>query len=105
MVNLYDIKYKSETFSDGVVTLTWANRETRKIDLRPLKWEEAEHSKVTIGGEVYIPTMRGWLSNESNITPSDYITADSGTTDYIVLRVYEYEDHKEIDTQEVHENA
>ena len=105
MVKTYDIKQKSETWEDGVPTLTWTVYETRKIDLQPLKWEEAESAKVKIGGEIYVPAMRGWLSFDSNVTAANYITADSGTTDHIVLRAYKYEDHVEIDTQEVHENG
>ncbi|GAF75518.1 unnamed protein product, partial [marine sediment metagenome] len=37
----------------------------------------------------------------SNITATNRITDDSGTTDLLVLRVYPFEDHLEIDLREV----
>ena len=100
-IDNYDIKRKSETWADGVPVITWSVFETRDIDVRPIKWEEAEHAEITIGGETYIPAFRGFISVDSDVSASHRITKNSGTTDLLVLRVYEYEDHKEIDLQEV----
>jgi len=99
MIDTYDIKQKTEANADGMTTLTWGVYETRKIDLRPFRfgWDRSAHMEIEIGGVKYTPNFIGWISNDSNVTATDKITADSGTTDYLVLRVYNYESHNEMD--------
>jgi len=104
-INLYDIKRKTEVFSDGVSIPTWTTRETRRIDVRPVKMSMRQNSAdqitVDVGGQVVIPSYRGFLSIETSAMAGDRVTVDSGTTDLVVLKVYEYEDHAEIDLREV----
>lgn len=101
----YDIKRRTTTAdSDGAYTTTWAVIETRKIEIQATRFS-AERSAtivtVNIGGESFIPSYRGWIDIESDITATDRITANSGTTDLFVLRTYDFEAHKEIDLKEV----
>ena len=101
---LYDITQKTDVWTDGVSMPTWAVYETRKIEVQPLqllKWGDFGRVEYSVGGQTYVPTFRGFISNESEITAANRITADSGTTNLLVLRVFEYADHKEIDLRDV----
>ena len=105
MIKRYDIKKDTKTADkDGAYTHSWAVFETSNIDVQATRFS-AERSAtivtINLGGESYIPSFRGWVSVESNISATHRITADSGTTDLLVLRAYEIEDHKEIDLKEV----
>ena len=105
MISLYDIKRKASTADkDGAYTHAYSVIETRKMDIQAVRFS-AERSAtivtINLGGESYIPSFRGWVSTESNITATDRITNDSGTTDLLVLRVYKMEDHQAIDLREV----
>lgn len=104
MVSLYDIKRDSTTLTDGVPTTTWTVVETRNLEVQPIQFsqrEGANRAEVVIGGIKYVPTFVGWGSQEVDITATDRITADSGTTDYLVLRTYLFEDHREFDLRQV----
>lgn len=104
MTDSYDIKRKSVTMADGVPSTTWTIIDIRKIEVQPVRFSaERSASIVTInlGGQSFIPSFRGWCSIECDITATDRITNDSGTTDLLVLRTYEFEDHQEIDLREV----
>jgi len=100
MINRYDIKKQSETFADGVPTTTFTVRDTRNIDVRPIRKDEALYT-IELGGIKYTPQFRGFVSIDTTATASDRITQNSGTTDLLILRTYEYEDHKEFDLMEV----
>lgn len=104
MIDQYDILRDTQTMSDGVVLQTWVFQETRKMEVQPIRFSAERNATVVeiqIGGEKYIPSYRGWLEQEVDITATDRITSNSGTTNLMVLRCYEYEDHKEIDLREV----
>jgi hypothetical protein len=79
MLDLYDIKRKTLTWSGGVPVETWAVRDVRKIDVRPLRGEPLE---IEMGGEKYTPQYRGFMRYQSSATAADRVTADSGTTDF-----------------------
>lgn len=106
MINNYDIKRKTDAWADGVNTPTWTVRDTRKIDLQGIRFS-AERSAATlaidIGGQSYVPSYRGFMEYDVDVTAADRITADSGTTDLLVLRVYPFEDHKEMDLKEIND--
>ena len=106
MIDTYDIKSKSTktvTTPDGMSIISWGVKETRKIDVRPFRfgWDRSAHMDVELGGVKYTPNFVGWISNESIASAADKITADSGTTDFMVLRVYNYESHIEMDLVKV----
>jgi len=104
MIDLYDIKRDTETWADGVPTHTWTSIQTQKIEVQPIRFS-AERSAsivtITVGGESYIPSFIGFVSIECKATATDRITMNSGTTELLVLRTYDFEDHKEMDLKEV----
>jgi len=97
----YDVKSRAETpDKDGAVTITWTVTETRMMEVQPVQWSQREarnRVEIEIGGVKYIPTHYGWVNSESLVTATNRITKDSGTTNLLVLRTYEYEDHIEMD--------
>ena len=104
MTDLYDIKAKTVTYADGVPSETWAVKETRKADVQPIRYNTGRGSSVLaidVGGESYVLSFRAFIDLDSDITATDTITNDSGTTNLLVLRTYDYEDHKEVDLREV----
>ena len=104
MTELYDIKAKTVSYADGVPTESWAVKETTKIDCQPIRYNTGRGSAVLaidVGGESYIPSFRAFIDLDSDITATDRITNNSGTTELLVLRTYDYEDHKEVDLREV----
>ena len=104
MVNLYDVKRNTDTWDDGVAIQSWTTVETRKFDIQSVRFS-AERSAtivtINMGGESYVPSYRGWTSSESTVTATDRISANSGTSELLVLRTYDFEDHKELDLREV----
>ena len=104
-VDLYDIRRDTETYdADGLPEHSWSTIETRRIEVQPVRFNTSRGSTVLtieIGGEKYVPAFRGFLALESNVTATDRISPNSGTTDYLVLRTYDYEDHKEIDLRDI----
>ncbi len=101
MTSSYDIRYKSESRGiDGTPEITWVVRETRDMDVQSVRSGEGL-LEIQVGGERYLPTFRGFIATDANVTATDRVTADSGTTDLLVLRTYEYEGHKELDLKEV----
>lgn len=104
MVALYNVIRPSQTFADGVFTSGQTIVETRSFDvqaLQLLKWGDFGRVEVEIGGIKYAPTFRAFTANETLATAADRITKDSGTTTYLVLRVFEYEDHMELDLRDI----
>lgn len=104
MLSLYDIKKKTQTFSDGVPTTTWTPYETLAIEVQPLRLPEMgtfSQLEIEVGGEKFTPTFKGWITADSEITASNRITNDSGTVDYLVLRSFRFEDHIELALREV----
>ena len=104
MISLYDIKRDTETWDDGVPTHTWTVLSTHKMEIQPVRFS-AERSAaivtINLGGESYVPSYRGWTTIDCSATATDRITADSGTTELLILRTYDFEDHKELDLKEV----
>ena len=104
MIDLYDIKSKTVTYSDGVPSESWTVIFTQKIDVQPIRYNTGRGASVLaidVGGEAYVPSFRGFLDLDSDITATDRITNNSGTINLLVLRTYDYEDHKEVDLREV----
>ena len=104
MIDLFDIRRKSTAYSDGVDTITWTVNETRKMDLQPIKYTSSKSASVLeieVGGEKYVPTFKCFTDMSSKMTATDRITSDSGTHLYLVLRTYDFEEHKEADLREV----
>ena len=104
MIDRYDIKIHTTSFADGVATDSWSVKSTEKVDVQPIRYNTGRGSSVLaidVGGEAYVPSFRGFISIESDITATNRITNNSGTTDLLVLRTYDYEDHKEVDLREV----
>ena len=104
-VALYDVRRDTDTKdADGLPLHSWAAFETRNIEVQPVRFSAERGSTVLvieIGGEKYVPSFRGWLSIDSDVTATDRISPDSGTTDLLVLRTYDYEDHKEMDLKDI----
>ncbi len=104
-VTRYDIRRDVDTKDDdGLPIHTWSTIETRNIEVQPVRFSAERGSTVLtieVGGEKYVPSFRGWLSVESNVTATDRITNNSATTELLVLRTYDYEDHKEIDLKDI----
>ena len=105
MLEYYDVKRKTSTpDGDGGFTNAWTVVETREIDVQAVRFSaerSATIATIQVGGQIIIPSYRGWISSESDATATDRITPDSGTTDLLVLRTYDFEDHKEMDLKEV----
>ena len=103
MINLYDIKVLTSTMADGVPTSGHTVVETRNVDVQPIQWSQRESSnrvEVSVGGLTFIPTFYAFISKDSLVTSTNYITRNSGTSNLIVLRTYEHEDHLEMDLAE-----
>jgi len=102
----FDIKRKSEAWgtanADGVPTVSWAVIDTRYIELQPLRWYKTEQIEIELAGERYVPTFRGFLEADIDITGGDHITDDSGSTNILVLRAHDFGSHKELDLRQVH---
>jgi hypothetical protein len=104
MVELYDVKRKTTSYTDGINTDTWTVIETRDFEVQPLRIGKGQRDDlvmIEVGGEQYIPSFFGFTHIDCDVTAADYITNDSGTTNYLVLRTYDYEDHKEMDLRDV----
>ena len=103
MTRFYDVKVLTSVFADGVPTSSHTVVETRSIDVQPIQWSQREsvnRVEIELGGIKYIPTFYGFTAEEVLLTATNYITPDSGISNLIVLRTYEYEDHIEIDLAE-----
>jgi len=106
--SIYDVKRKTETMADGVPTLIFTNVETRSMEVQPVRFSAERGSTVVsieLGGESYVPSFRAFVPLESVATATDRITNNSGATDLMVLRTYDYEDHKEMDLKDVVDNG
>jgi len=102
-VQLYDVLRKTTSFADGVSVPAYAHQTTAKFDLQPVQWSQREstnRAEVEVGGVKFVPTFYGYCSSDIDVTATDRLTPDSGTTLFIALRVYDFEDHKEIDIRE-----
>ena len=104
MVNLYDVRRKTNSFSDGVNVSTWSDIETIHFEVQPMRIGKGQRDDlvmIEVGGEQYVPNFFGFTYEYTDVTAADRITCDSGTHKYLVLRTYDYEDHKELDMREV----
>ena len=104
MIDLYDIRRKSISFADGVDTPTWTVTQTIKLEVQPIRVSKGQRDDlvaIEIGGEQYIPNFYAWAPDNCEATATDHITSNSGTILYLVLRTYDYEDHKEMDLRQV----
>ncbi len=103
-IALYDIKQLTSTKdADGIPVSGSVVVETRHFDVQPIQWSQRESKnrvEVQIGGITYIPSFYAFVNEESKVTATNYITRDSGTHNLIVLRIYPYEDHLEMDLAE-----
>lgn len=102
-IDLYDVKELTSTMADGVFTSSHAVIEVRKIDVQPIQWSQREASnriEIELGGIKYIPTFYGFAEKEAKVSATHWITTNSGSTNLMVLRTYEFEDHLEIDLVE-----
>ena len=96
-LHLFDIKRPSQTWADGVPTESYTVIETREMEFQPLPPYGGAQGEIEVGGVREIPQYHSWFSLECLATSLDYITKNSGTTHYWILRTYDYEDHKEAD--------
>ena len=98
MITSYDVKRKTEGKDpDGLPTITWATQSTYRVEVQPMRWDKDAQVEIEIGGVKYVPTYKGFLDYNAEITATDRITENSGVTNLLVLRVHRYEDHNEID--------
>jgi hypothetical protein len=56
---------------------------------------------VGAGGETYPADSRAWLEHNAEIIVGNRLNYQSGVTQYEVLSVFDYEDHKEAELRKI----
>ncbi len=95
-----DIKTGTQTFTDGIPTYTWKWKESRYIDLQPITSSE-ERLEVQFGNEKFIVNYKIFIDVDADIVVGNRLTSNSGVTEYEVLTLDSYDDHKELGLREV----
>jgi len=98
---IVDIYTSTVTEADGIPAESWTFKETRLINWSPIGWEAKVQMGVGAGGMTYPADSRAWLENSASVVVGNRLYQDSGTTKYVVLSTFEYEDHTEIELKKV----
>jgi len=98
---IIDILTSTQSMVDGVPQFTWAYKQTAVINFSPIGWNAKIQLNVGAGGETYPADSRAWMIYETEVTPGNRFSYNSGATLYDVLSVFEYEDHKEAELRRV----
>lgn len=95
-----EIRTGTQTFADGVPTQSWVTKESRYMDLAPVDIKE-EKLVIEMGGEKFTVDYEGFIDLDTDVVVGNRLTPNSGTTEYQVLSVNVYDDHKELFLKEV----
>ena len=95
-----EIRTGTQTFADGVPTFTWVTKESRYCDFMPVSSKD-ERLEVQVGGEKFAVEYKVFIDLDTDIIVGNRLTSNSGTTEYQVLTINSYDDHKELLLREV----